>query len=194
MFTFFAILTISFIISVNSQDRNIPFSTNSGKECKTECIDKGFSFCPLTDVGLCCEAEKCGMDNCSHMNTNNGAEYLACSHNDFCGDRVYEGLLTETQVITLVDPEFSASNLCVYEFNQGTDATEGDILRIDIAALDDTDIYWAEGTSWLDAEGRHVKSPNSASFYVRYPNTFFLTLVNTQTDLSSYEQITITYW
>ena len=60
-------------------------------------------------------------------------------------------------------------------------------MRVDIATLDNTDIYWAEGDTWQEAKGRKVVSPNSASFYIRYPNTFFLTLVNTQEEQMDYE-------
>ena len=73
--------------------------------------------------------------------------------------------------------------MCVYVFEQASYARPGDVSRIDIATLDDTDIFWAEGSSRLTAEGRHVKSPNAASFFVRYPNKFYLTLVNTQKEL-----------
>ena len=98
---FYTIFAASCII-VHAQVREVPFSTNSAKDCKTDCIDKGFSFCPLSDYGLCCDNEKCGMDDCSHLNTSKGARYLACTHNSFCGDRVHTAS-NEKQVITLVD-------------------------------------------------------------------------------------------
>lgn len=65
-------------ISTTCQAREVPFSTNEAKVCKDDCIDAGHSFCPLSNYGLCCEEENCGMADCSHENTNIGARYLSC--------------------------------------------------------------------------------------------------------------------
>ena len=58
--------------------QEVPFSTNEAKVCKEECIDAGYSFCPLSNYGLCCKQERCDMTYCSHDNSNIGARYLSC--------------------------------------------------------------------------------------------------------------------
>ena len=120
------------------------------------------------------------MSDCSHLNKSVGARYLSCMRNNFCGSDDFFTPIEELQLISLNAPQYSGGNLCVYEFYQIDDATVGDVMRIDLPMIDHSDVYWAEGMTWEDAEGKHIGSPKSASFSIRYPNSLFLTLVNTQ--------------
>ena len=54
----------------------------------------------------------------------------------------------------------------------------GSVVKISVTGGERSDLLYAEGSSKSEAIGKRVSRASEALFTVRYPNDFFLTLLN----------------
>ena len=65
---------------------------------------------------------------------------------------------------------------------------------IDIENIESADIYYAEGISKSLAKGKRVALPEAGLFKVKYPNSFYLTVLNKDKQKTPYGVVRMIYW
>ena len=92
------------------------------EECKAECIDRGFNFCPSPDrsTGFCCGLEDCNRtDICSDdIKFPFSLKYWTCPFKSYCGEEfsVYadpSGMTQEFKPVTGTN-NFDGDKVCNY--------------------------------------------------------------------------------
>ena len=142
-FTCLVLLLSAVQLEATTAQRSVPFSTDKSYDCINECIDRGYVFCPDELFGFCCEESRCGdTSTCSNVNRNQGARYLSCLTDDFCGQREHIGQEKKMQ-LQMDNDKLSPASACIYSFGFPTTANLGDILVVEVEGLSRLDLFYA---------------------------------------------------
>ena len=159
----------------------VPFAVTSSKMCAQECINKGQVFCPDTTypekLGQCGSASSLKInEQCSIANRNEGAKYLRCPREKFCGKSTFVGRPNGQQRIVVYGKSaFTSGSLCMYHFRFPENAKRTDKLKVVVYDTYRVQLYYAAGLSKLKAAGKKIEKSKKLRFQVTYPQELFLT-------------------
>lgn len=169
--------------------RFLPTTITNSRKCKTECIDKGFTFCSSVDHrnGTCYGLGEVPIvrDVCSNsISSDSDLKYWSCNYNLNCTEnyKIKPKGFTTTNLVTL-QPRNAwvfLENFCTYLLQFPDGSGLNDTLNFRVNIQKQVKVYYMWGTSYSDAGVKQKGWAKTGTRYnIPYPMQGYLILQGT---------------